>query len=120
MKYLVIIYGNKDLWESFPAEEWGPAIAAQDAFNERHTASGELLAAYGLGDETMAKAIRVRGGVSAVTDGPYVEAKEFVSSVYLLEVDSEARALEIAAELPFAASRAVEVWPVLHGSGTGI
>lgn len=117
MKYLVIIYGNKDLWESFPPESWEPAIAAQNAFNDRYTATGELVSAFGLGDETTAKAVRVRNGVPAITDGPYIEAKEFVSSVYLLDVDNEQRALEIAADLPFAAERAVEVWPIMHGSG---
>jgi hypothetical protein len=118
MKYLVIIYGNKDLWESIPAEDWGPAIAAQDAFNATYTASGELVSAYGLGDETTAKTVRVRDGVTAITDGPYVEAKEFVSSVYLLDVDTEQRALEIAAAIPFASMRSVEVWPILHGNGS--
>ena len=28
MKFMAIIYGNKDLWESFPAEDWPKAIAA--------------------------------------------------------------------------------------------
>lgn len=117
MKYLLIIYGNKELWESFTEEQWTTSITAQDAFNTRYTESGELLVAYGLSDETGAKAVRVREGVVAVTDGPYVDAKEYVGSVYLIDVDDESRALEIAAELPFAAVRAVEVWPVLHGSG---
>jgi hypothetical protein len=59
----------------------------------------------------------VRDGVPAVTDGPYIEAKEFVSSFFLLDVDGEDRALAIAAEYPFAAHNAVEVWPILHESG---
>ncbi len=78
MKYMVIIYGNKDLWQSFPSEVAAKAIAEVDAFNKRHSEAGELIAAYGLGDETTAKTVRVRGGVPAVTDGPYLEAKEFV------------------------------------------
>jgi hypothetical protein len=117
MKYIAIIYGNKDLWQSFPPDVLAKAIAEVDAFNHRHQESGELLGAYGLGDELMAKTVRVRNGVPAVTDGPYIEAKEFVSSFYLLDVDSEERALEIAAEYPFASHNAVEVWPILHESG---
>jgi hypothetical protein len=117
MKYIAIIYGNKELWESFPPEEAVRAIAEQDAFNKRYTQSGELLGAYGLGDELTAKTVRVRDGVPAVTDGPYIEAKEFVSSFCLLDVEDEARALEIAAEMPFAAQNAIEVWPILHEAG---
>jgi len=115
MKYLVIIYGNKELWESFSPEEFEPAIAAQDAFNKKYFESGELLGAYGLGDELTAKTISVRDGLPAVTDGPYVDAKEFVGSFYILDVPDEARAIEIAAEIPWASERAVEMWPMLHG-----
>jgi hypothetical protein len=120
VKYMAIIYGNKEMWESFPPEVIGQAIGEVDAFNRRHTASGELLGAYGLADELMAKTVRVRDGVPAVTDGPYLEAKEFVSSFFLLDVDSEKRALEIAAEYPFAAHNAVEVWPILHESAADV
>ena len=117
MKYLVIIYGNKDLWESFPPDVAATGIAEQDAFNRRYQDTGELLGAYGLGDELAARTVRVREGVPAVTDGPYIEAKEFVSSFYLLDVPNQARALEIAAQIPFAAHNAVEVWPILHEAG---
>ena len=118
MKYMAIIYGNKALWESFAPEVIGEAIASVDAFNRQYAESGELLGAYGLGDELTAKTVRVRDGVPAVTDGPYIEAKEFVSSFFMLDCESEARALEIVAAYPFASHSAVEVWPVLHEAGT--
>ena len=120
MKYMAIIYGNKEMWESFPREIAEPAIAEVGAFNKRLSASGELLGAYGLADELLAKTVRVRDGVPAVTDGPYLEAKEFVASFFLLDVDSEQRALEIAAEYPFAKYQAVEVWPILHEHGGSV
>jgi hypothetical protein len=117
MKYMVILYGNKDMWESFPPDVAAEAIAQVDAFNRRYLDAGELLGAYGLGDELTAKTVRVRNGVPAVTDGPYLEAKEFVSSFFILDCENEARALEIAAEYPFAARNAVDVWPILHEAG---
>jgi hypothetical protein len=54
-----------------------------------------------------------------VTDGPYIEAKEFVSSFCLFDCESEERALQLASEseMPFASYNAVEVWPVLHEAG---
>ena len=79
--------------------------------------SGEMLGAFGLADEVMARTVRVRDGVPAVTDGPYLEAKEFVSSFWIFDAESEKRALEIVAEHPFAGTNAVEVWPILHESG---
>jgi hypothetical protein len=117
VKYMIIIYGNQELWESFSSEEFGEAIAAQGAFNRRFTESGELLGAYGTADAAQAKVVRVRDGVPVVTDGPYLETKEYLASWYLIDVDGEKRALEIAAELPFASFRGVEVWPILHEAG---
>ena len=35
MKYMVIIYGNKDLWESFAPDVLAEAIASVDGFNTR-------------------------------------------------------------------------------------
>jgi hypothetical protein len=117
MKYLVMIYGNRELWESFSAEEMTTAIVAQDAFNKEFAETGELLGAYGLADVVQAQTVRVRAGLPAVTDGPYLETKEYMSSFYLLDVESHERALDIAAQIPFASFNAVEVWPVLHEAG---
>ncbi|MEV4178243.1 YciI family protein [Nonomuraea sp. NPDC049709] len=114
MKYLIMMYGNKEMWESFSAEEVKEAIEGQDAFNRKYAETGELLGAYGNADAAEVKTVRVRGGVPAVTDGPYLETKEYLASWYLIDVPDERRALEIAAEVPFASVRAVELWPVPH------
>lgn len=52
-----------------------------------------------------------------MTDGPYVEAKEHLAGYYMLDVESEQRALEIAARMPFASFRGVEVRPVMNEAG---
>ncbi len=114
MKYMLMIYANQQTWAGFGPEDWTKEIAAQNAFNKKYFDTGELLGAYGLADAEQAKVVRVSEGVAAVTDGPYIEAKEYLASYYLLDVDGERRALEIAAEMPFASFRGVEVWPVLH------
>jgi hypothetical protein len=111
---MLIIYGNQELWESFPAEQWAAQIAAFDAFNAKFFETGELLGAYGVADAAQAKTVRVRDGMPAVTDGPYLETKEYLASWYLLDVENEQRALDIAAEIPASAARQVEVWPILH------
>ena len=50
MKYLLMIYGNREKWESLPSEAWSEAIAREGAFNARYRETGELLGAYGLAD----------------------------------------------------------------------
>jgi hypothetical protein len=115
MKYLMLIYGNEEKWASFPADAWPEAIAKQDAFNKKYAGTGELLGAYGLGSEAQAKLVRRdQAGLPAVTDGPYQETKEYIASLYLLDVVSEERALQIAADMPFADQESVELWPVPH------
>jgi hypothetical protein len=114
MKYLLMIYGNQEKWASLPAEEWPEAIARQDAFNRKYRETGELLGAYGLADAAQARLVRRVDGQPAVTDGPYLETKEYMASFYLLDCESEERALAIAADMPFADAEPVEVWPVMH------
>ena len=55
-----------------------------------------------MADAAATKLVRLADGQPAVTDGPYLETKEYLASWYLLDVDSEERALAIAAELPSA------------------
>jgi hypothetical protein len=116
VKYLLMIYGNREKWESMSPEAWCDAIARQDAFNAHYHETGELLGAYGLADAARAKLVRRVGGLPAVTDGPYLETKEYLASFWLLDCESEERALQIAAEMPFADAEPVELWPVLHES----
>jgi hypothetical protein len=110
MKYLMMIYGNQEKWDSISQEE----IAKQDAFNKKYQETGELIGAYGLADAIMAKLVRRKDGAPAVTDGPYLETKEYMASFYLLDCDSEERALQIAADMPWADVEPVELWPILH------
>ena len=114
MKYLLLTYGNQEKWDSIPADEFPVLIAKQNAFNRKYTATGELLGAYGLGDVVQAKLVGRQDGMPAVTDGPYLETKEYIASLYLLDVESEARAYEIAADMPWADQEPNELWPILH------
>lgn len=114
MKYVLIIYGNQELWNSIEPAEFGKEIAAFDAFNKKFYDTGELLGAYGVADAADTKLVRLADGQPAVSDGPYLETKEYLASWYLLDVPSEERALAIAAELPSARYRPVEVWPITH------
>jgi hypothetical protein len=114
MKYLLLIYGNDDKWTALPAEELAAGIAKQDAWNAKYKATGELLGAYGLGSDSDARLVRRQGGAPVVTDGPYLESKEYIGSFYLIDVASEERGREIAAEMPWTDQNPVEMWPITH------
>jgi len=111
---MLIIYGNEELWNSVEPAEQQRLFGAFDEFNKKYYDSGELLGAYGVADAAATKLVRVAHGQPAVTDGPYLETKEYLASWYLIDVDSEQRALEIAADMPSAVHQPTEVWPILH------
>ncbi|MFP4513520.1 MAG: YciI family protein [Acidimicrobiales bacterium] len=114
MKYLLMIYGNDDIWGSLPEQEWERFVAEHDAVNQELTEAGILLYAHGVADQDQAKVVRVEGGTPAVTDGPYVEAKEYIGSFYVIDVEDHDTALEVAARIPSSRLTGVEVRPI-HG-----
>jgi len=64
--------------------------------------------------------VRVRGGQPVVTDGPFLEAKEYLGGFYLIDCESKERAIELAALIPDAKIEGlgVEVRPVMFSDGT--
>lgn len=120
MKYLMLIYGNEQVWNSVDADGFAKLVAEVDAFNADLRASGELVDSRGL--VSRPRSVRVVGDAPVVTDGPYLEAKEHVGSYFVVDVDSEERALEIARSYPaLRHSRGlgggIEVWPLMDGGG---
>jgi hypothetical protein len=63
-------------------------------------AQGKLVASVRLAPARTATAISWRGQQPIVMDGPYVEAKESVGGFIVLDVETEAEALDIARSLP--------------------
>jgi hypothetical protein len=118
MKYMLLIYGNEELWQSFPQEELERVIAETDALQVELRATGEFIGAYGVADQVMAKTVHLEGGVPVVTDGPYLEAKEYLGSFDIIDCESLERALEIAARVPFARVGKVELRPLMHESAS--
>ena len=101
-KYMLLMnYGGADC---APMTEWTPAevkahIDFQRSLGSELTAKGELVDAQGLGGPDHAKIVVSDGRTApVVSDGPFPETKEFLAGYWLVDVDSEARALEIAAK----------------------
>ncbi|GAA0906595.1 YciI family protein [Pseudonocardia zijingensis] len=114
MKYVVLIYSNAEsrkLWEQFSAAERGAGLDQYAQFDAELEASGELVVSQALADPSTARRVHVDAGRTFTTDGPFAEAKEHLAGFYLLDVVSEARAIEIAARLPEAGLGLVEVRP---------
>jgi len=84
-----------------------------DAFNEKLRKNGHWVFAAGLGCPGTATVIDNRGGAGLVTDGPFVETKEFVAGFWIIEAPDPDVALRLATEGSKACNRKVEVKPFL-------
>jgi hypothetical protein len=87
--------------------------AAIDVFNDRLRAEGHWVFGGGLGTPDMATVIDNRGGEAIITDGPFVETKEYLAGFWIIEAADLDVALKLAAEGSKACNRKVEVRPVL-------
>jgi hypothetical protein len=107
MQYLVsVFYDKEDL--ATPEE-----MAAVDAFNDRLIADGHWVFAGGLAAPSSATVIDNRGEAPVVTDGPFVESKEFLAGFWVLEAADLDVALKLATEGSKHCNRKVEVRPFL-------
>ncbi|HEY2791980.1 MAG TPA: YciI family protein [Micromonosporaceae bacterium] len=119
MKFLLIMHMNPAIWTALTPDEQAAVSSGHAAFIEEITASGEMITTQGLADPAQSAVVRVRGGQPAVTDGPYLEAKEYLGGFYLIDCESRDRAIELAAMIPDAAidGLGIEVRPVMFADG---
>lgn len=101
-RFLLIVNYDDGVIDT-PMDEWRPdEIAAHmnyyEALNRDLIESGELVDGTILAHPRMARIVRSDGASApVVTDGPFPESKEVVAGFQVVDVDSEARAIEIAA-----------------------
>jgi hypothetical protein len=122
MKYLIQIYSNPEsraMWESFSAEQQAEGYDYYNRISQELADSGELIATEALADRSLAKRVtRTDDGIVA-SDGPFAETKELLAGFYLVDCDTEGRAVEIAARFPEAEFGLIEVRPVLDMADRG-
>ena len=90
-------------------------MSAIDVFNDRLVAEGHWVFAAGLGAPSTATVIDNRAGETVLTDGPFLESKEYLAGFWVIEAPDLDVALRLAAEGSKACNRRVEVRPFLLG-----
>lgn len=114
MKYMLLMsyaaapdveakHGDMTTW---PPEDISAHIDFQQRLGTELADAGELVDGQGLAGPEQAKIVRHDGTAApAVTDGPFPESKEFLAGYWLVDVESEERAVEIAAKASAAPGR---------------
>lgn len=112
-KYLLLIYGDEQIWESMSAQEQKEVEAGHAAFAA--AAGDAVLAGHELLPTTTATTLRgTVSGRPTPTDGPFIEAKEALGGYYVVEAPDLDAVVALAERLPEAAvgHSGVEIRPI--------
>jgi hypothetical protein len=107
MQYLISVIHDQ-AGRATPEED-----AAIDVFNDRLQAEGHWVFAGGLASPNTATVIDNRGEAALVTDGPFIESKEYLAGFWIIEAPDLDVALALATEGSRACNRKIEVRPFL-------
>jgi len=106
-----------DSWVLFKCLDGIPASDEVEAsieagvrdWTERLRGRGTFVFGHPLARPATATTVRVRGGETVRSDGPFIETKEFIGGFAVLRDTSREEAIEIAAEHPLAHHHRIEV-----------
>ncbi|TDE22018.1 YciI family protein [Actinomadura sp. 6K520] len=111
MRYALLVYARPDHGAALSDAEWDAAHAEFLALadDERCVGSARLASAE------PATSVRVAGGRTLLTDGPFADTKEVLGGIYLIEAADLDEAIDMAARVPAVRlGGAVEVRPVVR------
>lgn len=114
MKYLLLIYMEENAMSD--SERAACYVKSTDLAHQLK-AEGKFIATSPLHPVATATSLRVRNGRRFVTDGPFAETREHLSSFYLIDVADLDEAIKVAERIPGARVGTVEVRPVLELEG---
>ena len=110
MQYALMIYSDPARYEALPDAERA-AVSAEFAALADDAAA---VSAVQLQPAETATCVRVAGGRTLMTDGPFADTKEVLGGLVLIEAANLDEAIEVAARIPVARlGGVVEVRPVV-------
>ena len=116
-QYMLLVYQP----EVDPAEQ-AEREREMPMFVELHRSlreAGLLVGVQRLHSTASATSVRVRGGETEITDGPFAITKEVLAGYYIVDCATRERALELAALIPDAGidGLGIEVRPIIFSAG---
>jgi hypothetical protein len=117
MKYICLVYAEPGAVSGLPAAEKQALDRDSLAYDDELKAGGHFLAASALQGVATASTIRVRGGGTLVSDGPFAETREVLCGFIFIEAANMAEARRLAADIPMARYGTIEVRPELNIRG---
>jgi|ERR1041384_335257 hypothetical protein len=112
MRYACLIYQDESVLQTMPKPEMGSLTSEYRVFHESIQKNGTYVASHGLASPHVATTVRVRNGKTLTTDGPFIETKEQLGSIYVIEAKDLNEAILVASRIPGARLGAIEVRPL--------
>src|ERR1700684_2011278 len=103
MQFLISLHINPAVLDALTDEEKAALGGGHGTFIEALKKAGELVSTQALVAPSQSVVVSVRNGQPVVTDGPFVEFKEYLGGFYLIDCENKERAIELAAQIPDAA-----------------
>ena len=113
MKYLLLIYENEQAFGSMSEAEQGRVFGEYMEFSSSIRKSGHYLGGEALQPTGSATTVRVKGGKTLTTDGPFAETREQLGGFYLVEAKDLDEAISLAARIPGSRYGSIEVRPIM-------
>jgi hypothetical protein len=109
VSYLLLVVEPVEQRESRSEEEGREAYRQMVAFADGLRARGILRAVESLTSHKDAARVSGMNGEARIVDGPFAEAREMIGGFFLLDCETRAEAVAIAAKCPAAAWCEIEV-----------
>jgi len=110
--YALLIYRTAPATEPLPALDEKQALAGHRALQKEAAVAKDLHAVARLDEPHHGRTVRKRAAGHEVTDGPFIESKEWLVGFYLVDCEDERRAVERARLICTDEHHVIEVRPV--------
>ena len=100
MKYCLLIHDDEAMWGGMSDEDRSQLYKEYGEFSDDLVARGLMRGGDQLQPTSTATTVRVQGGKTLTTDGPFAETKEQLGGFYIIECDNLDQAIEAASQIP--------------------
>ena len=112
MKYMCLGYLDEKKFEAMTEAERNAFMDACFDYDDVLRAKGHFLGGEGLESARTATTVRLKNGKPFVTDGPFIETKEQLGGVLILEAKDLDEAIQLISNHPGIAAAGFEIRPI--------
>jgi hypothetical protein len=114
MRYMLLLNTDTTLAPAVSAADAHAEMGQWFAYTQALVDAGAMVAGDPLHDVATATTVRIRGGKTLTTDGPFAETKEVLGGYYIIDVPDLDAAISWAAKVPLAPYGSVEIRGVME------